>query len=119
MQPVQNACEALQCLEGDHLHLQSKRHGPMRMATAAMLARVVLLPACGAHDGGPNSSFQADQESGDWREGLGQQVSHCWSIDPSARRAVMNSPLQVPKSLPYETWKHITFTFNPEEMLGQ
>ena len=38
----------------------------------------------------------------------------------SARRAILTcSPLQLPKSVPYETWKHITFTFNPREMLGQ
>ena len=38
----------------------------------------------------------------------------------SARRAILTcSPLQIPKSVPYETWKHITFTFNPREMLGQ
>jgi hypothetical protein len=37
----------------------------------------------------------------------------------SARRAVLKcSPLDVPRSLPYEEWKHITFTFNPKEMLG-
>jgi hypothetical protein len=38
----------------------------------------------------------------------------------SARRAILKcSPLHVPKSVPYEAWKHITFTFNAKEMLGQ
>lgn len=43
-----------------------------------------------------------------------------WKFAESARRAILKcSPLHLPKSVPYETWKHITFTFNAKEMLGQ
>jgi hypothetical protein len=35
----------------------------------------------------------------------------------SARRAVLKcSPLVIPRSMPYEAWKAITFTFNPREL---